>query len=53
MAGPVMGVLLREPLVKAQLKEMDQWLRSVTTRVEGTHGRRGEWELWMDGAPVG
>ena len=53
MAGPVVGVLLREPLIKTQLKEMDQWLRSVATRVDGTQGRRGEWELWMDGAPVG
>ncbi len=53
MAGPVVGVLLREPLVKAQLKEIDQWLRSVATRVDGAQGRRGEWELWMDGAPVG
>jgi hypothetical protein len=53
MAGPVVSVLLREPLTKAHLKEIDQWLRSVATRVDGAHGRRGEWELWMDGAPVG
>lgn len=53
MAGPVVSVLLRESLVKAQLKEIDQWLRSVATRVDGARGRRGEWELWMDGAPVG
>ncbi len=53
MAGPVVSVLLREALAKAQLKEIDQWLRSVATRVEGTRSRRGEWELWMDGVPVG
>ena len=53
MADPVVSVLLREPVVRAQLKDLDSWLHSVATRVEGAPDRRGEWELWMDGAPVG
>lgn len=51
MAGPVASVLLREPLAKAQLKEIDQWLRSVATRVDGA---RPPWRMGIvDGRGAG
>ena len=53
MAGPRASVLLREPLIRAQLREMYAWLSEIASTIVGHRGRRGAWDIWMDGAPIG
>jgi Family of unknown function (DUF6368) len=48
--GPVTGVFLRNPLTHDQVVDIGTWLTDVSKRIQGT---TGNWELWMDGAPVG
>jgi hypothetical protein len=41
MAGPTAVVPLREPLTATQVEALDEWLRSVSSRLEGTLGDWG------------
>jgi len=43
--GPSAGILLYHALTEEQLTDLEQWLRSITSRLEG---QRGDWwPFWM------
>jgi len=50
--GPVVDIPLREPLTEDQAVELERWLRSITSRLEGE--RLDRWPFWIkDGRPIG
>ncbi len=50
--GPVVDIPLREPLTEDQAIELERWLRSITSRIEGE--RLDWWPFWIkDGRLIG
>lgn len=50
--GPVVDIPLRDPLTMPQVIELEQWLASITSRLEGE--RLDWWPFWIkDGSRIG